>query len=84
MTNSAVVVAVMDLLATCKASGLVGLRSHFYCTVCQCFHQSTLARTNFDNWVKQDSKLLQAHAEAEKNATTSTEQDKIFMKYGTQ
>ena len=83
MTNSAVVAAVMDLPAARKASGLAGPRSHFYCTVCQCFHQSTLGRTDFDNWVKRDNKLLRAHAEAWKNATTSTEQDKIFVKYGT-
>ena len=73
MTNSAVVVAVIDLLATCKASGLVGQKSHFHCTVCQYFHQSTLARTNFDHWVKQDSKLLHAYADSQKNASTSTE-----------
>ena len=30
MTNSAVVVAVIDLLATCKASGLVGQKSHIH------------------------------------------------------
>ena len=70
---SAVIAAGMDLLAAHKASGLAGLRSHCYCTVSQCFHQSTLGRTDFDNWVKRDNKLLQEHAEPWKNATTSTE-----------
>jgi hypothetical protein len=83
MTNSAIVAAVMDLPAARKASGLAGHSSHFYCSVCQCFHLSTLARTDFENWVKQDNKLLRAHAEAWKNAATAAEQEKIFAKYGT-
>jgi Transposase family tnp2 len=83
MTNSAIIAAVMDLPAARKTSGLAGHSSHFYCTVCQCFHQSTLARTDFENWVKRDILLLRTQAEAWKNATTAAEQDKIFVKYGT-
>ena len=47
VTNSAIVATVMDLPATRKSSGLPGLTSHFYSTVCQCYHQSTLSRTDF-------------------------------------
>jgi hypothetical protein len=83
MTHSAIAAAVMDLPAARKTSGLAGVRSHFYCTVCQCFHQTTLGRTDFENWVKRDRKELRAHAEAWKNAATSTEREKIFVKYGT-
>ena len=83
VTNSAIVAAVMDLPAARKSSGLPGPTSHFYCTVCQCYHQSTLSRTDFENWTKKDHRELRAHAEAWKNASTSAERNKIFVKYGT-
>jgi hypothetical protein len=83
LTNSAIVAAVMDLPAARKASGLAAPTAHFYCTVCQCYHQSTLSRTDFENWSKRNNRALRAHAEAWKNAATSVDQEKIFVKYGT-
>ena len=84
MTNSAIVAAIMDLPAARKMSGLAGPTSHFYCSVCQCFHQFTLARTDFKKWVKWDCSLMRVQAEAWKNATMVAEQDKIFVQYGIQ
>ena len=82
MTNSATVAAIMDLPAACKTSGLAGPTSHFYCSVCQCFHQFTLARTDFEKWAKWDCSLMRVQAEAWKNVTMVAEQDKIFVQYG--
>jgi hypothetical protein len=84
MTNSAIAAAVMDLPAARKASGLAASTSHFYCSACQCFHQSTLGRTDFENWQRRDKASLRKHAEEWLGATTSTEREKIFKMYGTQ
>ena len=83
MTNSAIAAAVMDLPAARKASGLAASTSHFYCSACQCFHQSTLGRTDFKNWQRRDKESLRKHAEEWLGASTSTEREKIFKKYGT-
>jgi len=46
LTRSAVVLSVNDLPAARKISQLGWHRSHFYCTVCCCYHLSTLGRTD--------------------------------------
>jgi len=45
----AIVAAVMDLLAARKASQLAPVTSHFYCSVCQCYHLDTLGRTDHES-----------------------------------
>jgi hypothetical protein len=45
----AIIAAVMDLVAARKTSQLAPVTSHFYCSVCQCYHQDTLGRTDHQN-----------------------------------
>jgi hypothetical protein len=73
----------MDLLAARKASQLAPVTSHFYCSVCQCYHQDTLGRTDHQNWEFRDSEELRRHAEQWKTASTSKDQEDIFTTYGT-
>ena len=81
-THSAIVASVMDLPAARKTAGMSAATSHFYCSVCQCFHQQTLSNTDFNNWQRRDPKLLRTYAEAWRDAPTSAEREKIFKKYG--
>jgi hypothetical protein len=79
----AVIAAVMDLLAARKASQLAPVTSHFYCSVCQCHHLSTLGRTDHEQWEFRDFKEMRHHAERWRDASTSKEQDEIFTSHGT-
>ena len=81
--HSAIIASVMDLPAARKSAGLAAASSHFYCSVCQCFHQSTLSRTDCENWNRRDPASLRKHAEEWRDASTSAEREKIFTKYGT-
>lgn len=53
-SRSAVVVAVMDLVAARKTSQLASHSSHFFCHVCNCYHQSERSRCDFQNWTRHD------------------------------
>ena len=79
----AIIAAVMDLLAARKASQLAPVTSHFYCSVCQCYHLDTLGRTDHQNWEFRNSEELRRHAERWKVASTSKDQDAIFTAHGT-
>lgn len=81
-TCSAVAVAVCDLPAARKLNQSASHSSHFYCSRCNCFHRSTLGRTDFEAWCPQDRTTLRAHAEAWKNAATRKEQDNLFAAHG--
>ena len=54
----AIIAAVMDLLAARKAAQLSPVTSHFYCSVCQCYHLDTLGRTDHEEWQFRDSAEL--------------------------
>ena len=79
----AIVAAVMDLLAARKASQLAPVTSHFYCSVCQCYHLDTLGRTDHEKWELRDREALRQHAEEWKNASTLKDQEDIFKSHGT-
>ena len=79
----AIIAAVMDLPAARKASQLAPVTSHFYCSVCHCYHLDTLGRTDHENWGFRDSEEMRKHAELWKEASTLEEQDKIFTTHGT-
>jgi Transposase family tnp2 len=79
----AIIAAVMDLVAARKTSQLAPVTSHFYCSVCQCYHQDTLGRTDHQNWEFRDSEEMRRHAEQWKEATTLKDQNDIFTTHGT-
>jgi hypothetical protein len=82
-TRSAIIAAVMDLPAARHASQLASYSSHFYCSVCQCFHQSTLGRTDHDQWKIRDYKELRRAAEQWRDASSSAVREEIFKTCGT-
>ena len=83
VTRSAVVAAVNDLPGARKLAAFAAPTSHFYCTVCQCKHTSTLNRYDHRAWVKGDTNEMRRHAEEWKNASSSKEQEQIFTNHGT-
>jgi len=82
-TRSAIIAAVMDLPAARHASQLAGHSSHFYCSACQCFHRTTMGRTDHAQWVIRDVTAMRRHAEQWLHATTSKEREQIFQQHGT-
>jgi hypothetical protein len=82
LTRSAIIVGVCDLPAARKLNQMSAPRSHWYCSVCNCYHLSTLNRTDFENWTPRDPTLLRQHAEEWKNAPSSSDQGKLFTQHG--
>jgi hypothetical protein len=82
VTRSAIAACVCDLPAARKAAQLASARSHHYCSICQCFHLSTLGRTDIDDWVPRDPQELRRQAERWRNATTVLAQEKLFEEHG--
>jgi hypothetical protein len=82
LTRSAVAASVNDLPAARKAAGFAGHSSHFYCSVCQCWHRSTIGKTDFSAWMPRNKDELREHATRWRDATTSAEQEKLFNMYG--
>jgi hypothetical protein len=82
LTKSAIAVVLCDLQAARKTSQMAPAQSHFYCSVCDCYHLSTLGRTDCNNWIKRDVTDLRLKAEAWKNASTLAEQQKLFNQNG--
>jgi len=81
-TRSAIAIVVNDLPAARKAAGLANFNSHFYCSVCMCYHLPTRGCTNFDDWTVRDHNEMRKHAEEWRDALTSVEQNKIFQAHG--
>jgi hypothetical protein len=82
MSRSAVAIGVCDLLAARKLTQLTSHQSHFYCSVCGCTHQSTLGRTDTENWIHREVATLRQHAEAWKDAASQSEQTRITKAQG--
>jgi hypothetical protein len=81
-TRSAIALVVNDLPAARKTAALASHASHFYCSVCSCYHLSTRGCTNYNDWRTRDYIEMRRHAEAWRDATTSVDQDKIFQATG--
>ena len=81
-TCSAIANAVCDLPAAWKVNQSAGHSSHFYCSCCNYFHQSTCGRTDYNQWCCQDCSLLRQFTEAWKNAPSRKEQDDLFAEHG--
>ena len=84
VTRSAIACVVCDLPAARKTAQLAGATSHFYCSACHCFHLSTLGRTDMDSetWSFRDKAELRGYAEQWRDAHSSTQRNKLFVKYG--
>ena len=82
MTHSAIIAAVIDLPAARHASQLAGHGSHFYCSVCQCFHLSTLGRIDHEQWVLCDAEEMGHSAYKWLNVSSTREWELIFQKHG--
>ena len=62
LTWSAIIMAVNNLPAARHASGLAAATSHHYCSVCKCWHQSTLSQTDYECWEEHDNDKIQKEA----------------------
>ena len=84
LTRCGIACAVCDLPAARKLSQSANHNSHFYCTVCNCFHTKTLGRTDFESpdWMPKDVTALRKAAEEWKNASTAREQVNLFQRSG--
>ncbi|KAG2069475.1 hypothetical protein BDR04DRAFT_1128869 [Suillus decipiens] len=71
-----------DGRVTRSAIALVVFSSHFYCSACDCYHQSTYGRVDFENWEPHDRDELRAHAEQWRDAATSVERERLFKAHG--
>ncbi|KAF9233940.1 hypothetical protein BU15DRAFT_53237, partial [Melanogaster broomeanus] len=58
----------------------------FYCSACHCFHTSTLGRMDVHSldWRLRDKETLCLHAQAYRDAPSSTERNTLFIKHGVQ
>jgi hypothetical protein len=85
-THSTIALVICDLLDAQKVSQAASISSHFYCTVCNCYHLTTLGRTNFDapDWTPKDAAELCHQAEEWKNALTVKDWEKAFKLNGIQ
>ena len=75
---------VTDLPTAHHVSGLVHFSSHHFCTVCQCYHVSTLSNIDHINWKERDNDSLHKHMEEWKDASSENDHKAILTKYGTQ
>jgi hypothetical protein len=84
VTRSAIACVVCDLPAARKTTQLAAATSHFYCSACHCFHSSTLGRTDIDSpdWKLRDKDTLRRHAEVYRDAASSAERHRLFVKHG--
>jgi hypothetical protein len=81
-TCSAIAAAVCDLPGARKLSQSAGHSSHFLCTRCDCYHKSTIGRTDCENWSVQDCTILRQRAAQWKAATTQKSQNTLFSQNG--
>ncbi|KAJ7080261.1 hypothetical protein C8R44DRAFT_653822 [Mycena epipterygia] len=74
----AIIISVNDLPAARKISGTAGTSSHFFCTVCDCYHLKNVWNTDFQNWKRRDVNHLRQNAFAWRDAKTLAQRKKIF------
>ena len=83
-TCCAVANIVTDLLAAHHVSGLAHFSSHHFCTVCQCYHVSTLSNIDHVNWKERDNDSLCKLVEEWRDVSSEKDHEAILTKYGTQ
>jgi hypothetical protein len=82
MVDLALAISVNDLPAARKISGTAGTSSHFFCTVCNCYHLKNVWRTDFQNWTPRDVNEMHANAIAYRDAKTLGERKRILEASG--
>ncbi|OJT06781.1 hypothetical protein TRAPUB_2364, partial [Trametes pubescens] len=82
VSRSAVVAAVMDLVAARKTSQLASHSAHIYCTVCTCSGLDTRGRTDYTNWKPRDPAEMRKQAEAWRDAASKSDREKLFHLHG--
>lgn len=82
-TRSAITIVVTDFPAGRATSGTAAVTSHHYCSVCTCYHLSTLGCTDFQKWQFKDKRVMREAAEHWLNANSIKEQNIIFQQHGT-
>ncbi|KAG2067678.1 hypothetical protein BDR04DRAFT_1026695, partial [Suillus decipiens] len=58
LTHSAIALVVCNLPAAYHIASMAGVSSHFYCSVCNCYHRSTCGRVDFEKWEPHDREKL--------------------------
>jgi hypothetical protein len=83
-TRSAIAVGVNDLPASRKVAQHVAVTSHHICISCNCFHKSSLGRTDFEHedWKAKDNDQMRKCAEAWNNAPTMKDRIKLAEETG--
>lgn len=81
-TRSAIFAAVNDLPGARKMAALANTGSHYFCTICQCYHKRNLGACNHGEWVKRDVTETRRHAEDWKMAKTLKDQERLFKAHG--
>jgi hypothetical protein len=82
LTRSAILIAVCDFPAARQLAQMSPVTSHFYCSVCDCYHLSTLGRTDYHNWKHTNPKLLRELANQWKNASDRKTREAHFREHG--
>ncbi|KIN94225.1 hypothetical protein M404DRAFT_116852, partial [Pisolithus tinctorius Marx 270] len=82
VTRSAIALVVCDLPASRHLAAFAGIGSHFFCTVCSCYHKTNYSQTDFNNWMVCDKDKLRQYAEQWRDAHMSSTCDRIFKEYG--
>ncbi|KIK31569.1 hypothetical protein CY34DRAFT_62627, partial [Suillus luteus UH-Slu-Lm8-n1] len=82
LTRSAIAPVVCDLPAARHIASMAGVGSHFYCSVCDCYHKSTCGRVDFEKWKPRDRATLREYAEQWRDAATSSERERLFKAHG--
>lgn len=82
LSRSAIAAVICDFPAARKTAALAGIGSHFYCSVCQCWHLSSLGNTDCEKWKKRKCEQLRRDAIRWKEANTVKDQETIFSEAG--
>jgi len=83
-TRSAIVCGVCDLPGARQFSATANFNSHNYCTRCNCHDLATRGRTDTDSadWKPKDPTDQRQKAEAWRDASSKTEQERLFQDHG--
>ncbi|KIN93292.1 hypothetical protein M404DRAFT_93266, partial [Pisolithus tinctorius Marx 270] len=81
VTHSATALTVYDLPAAHHLAALTGVGSHFFCSVCDCYHKNNYGRVDHEHWAPQDRDKLRFHAEQWWDAVSSADRE-LFKDHG--
>ncbi|KIO01265.1 hypothetical protein M404DRAFT_101753, partial [Pisolithus tinctorius Marx 270] len=82
VTCSAITLIMCNLPAARHLAALAGISSHFFCSVCDCYHKSNYGRVDCEHWAPRDQDKLHFHAEQWWDAVSSADQEWLFKDHG--